>query len=477
MKRIDRRRFLSASALAGTVSYAAPAAPEDTASAKDVTLKLARYVVGARREDVPAAVRKEAARTLLNWVGCAVGGSRHETVDIAIRALSPFAGPPQATVLGRKDRLDVLHASLMNGISSHIFDFDDTHLRTIVHPAGPVASAILALSEYRPVSGADFLHALILGVEVECRIANAVYPAHYDVGWHITGTVGPFGAAAAAGRLLGLNEQQMTWALSLAAAQPVGLREMFGTMTKSFHPGRAAQNGFTAAFLAAQNYTSSNQGIEAPRGWANVLSTARNYAEITDNLGGRFEISNNTYKPFPCGIVIHPAIDGCLQLRAAYGLKPAQIERIDLKVHPLVLELTGKRTPRAGLEGKFSVYHAVAAAIVYGSVGEPQFSDQAVREAVMTALRDRVSAEADRSVAEDQVRIAITLKDGRRLEKYVEHTVGSAKNPMTDAQLEAKVTGLAEGILAPDRVRKMMDACWGIEELPEASQVARTAAA
>ena len=156
---------------------------------------------------------------------------------------SPFSGPAQASLLGRRERFDVMNAAFINGVSSHIFDFDDTHLRTIVHPAGPVASAIMALSEYRPVSGADFLHALILGAEVECRIANAVYPAHYDIGWHITGTVGPFGAAAAAGKLLKLSEQQMVWALGLAATQPVGLREMFGTMTKSFHPGRAAQNG------------------------------------------------------------------------------------------------------------------------------------------------------------------------------------------------------------------------------------------
>jgi len=472
MKRIDRRGFLGATALAGTAAYAVPAAAEETAAAKDVTRKLARYVVNARREDIPAAVRKEASRTLLNWVGCAVGGSRHETVDIAIRALSPFSGPAQAGVLGRKERMDVLHASLMNGISSHIFDFDDTHLRTIVHPAGPVASAILALSEYRPVSGADLLHALILGTEVECRIANAVYPAHYDVGWHITGTVGPFGAAAAVGKLLNLSEQQMIWALGIAAAQPVGLREMFGTMTKSFHPGRAAQNGFTAALLAAQNYTSSNQGIEAPRGWANVLSSARNYAEITDNLGAHYEISINTYKPFPCGIVIHPAIDACLQLRAAHNLVPTQIEHIDLRVHPLVLELTGKRTPQAGLEGKFSVYHAVAAAIVYGRVGEPQFSDQAVRDATTIALRDRVTAVIDRTIAEDQVRVAITLKDGRRLEKYIEHAVGSAKNPMTDAQLEAKVAGLAEAILPPDRIRNLTGLCWNIEKLPQASKIA-----
>ncbi|HXF75980.1 MAG TPA: MmgE/PrpD family protein, partial [Methylomirabilota bacterium] len=240
------------------------------------------------------------------------------------------------------------------------FDFDDTHLKTIIHPAGPVASAILALAEYRPVAGRDFQHALILGTEVECRIGNAVYPEHYDAGWHITGTAGVFGAAAAAGRLLGLNEQQMVWALGLAATQPVGLKEMFGTMTKSFHPGRAAQNGLTAALLAARGFTSSNQAIEAKAGWANTLSARRDYREITDRLGESWEIALNTYKPFACGIVIHPAIDGCTRLCNQYGLTLGQVDRVELGVHPLVLELTGKKAPATGLEGKFSVYFAAA---------------------------------------------------------------------------------------------------------------------
>ncbi|MGA7238681.1 MAG: MmgE/PrpD family protein, partial [Bryobacteraceae bacterium] len=316
--RIDRRGFLRASAIGGAAASISSAEPLQSAGApaRDVTRRLAAWAVSSRKEDVPAAIRREALRTVLNWTGCAVGGSRHETVEIAIRALKPFSGPAQASVLGRKERLDVLNASLMNGISSHIFDFDDTDLRTIVHPAAPVAPALLALAEYRPCSGADFLHALIVGVEVECRIANAVYPQHYDIGWHITGTVGPFGAAAAAGKLLGLSEQQMLWALGLAATQPVGLREMFGTMTKSFHPGRASQNGVMAAFLAQQNFTSSDQPIEAARGWANVLSTARDYRKITDNLGQQYQIAFNSYKPFPCGVVIHPAADGLLQLRA-----------------------------------------------------------------------------------------------------------------------------------------------------------------
>jgi 2-methylcitrate dehydratase PrpD len=475
MTTINRRGFLAASALAVPLAEAAPfqnPAPADP----EVTRILARYLVGARREDTPAAVRQEAARTLLNWVGCAVGGSRHETVDAAVAALSPFSGPAQATLLGRKERLDVLHTALMNGISSHIFDFDDTHLRTIVHPAGPVASAILALSEYRPVSGADFLHALILGVETECRIANSVYPEHYDIGWHITGTVGPFGAAAAAGKLLGLSETQMVWALGVAAVQPVGLQEMFGTMTKSFHPGRAAQNGLTAAFLASRNFTSSVHGIEAPRGWARVVSTGHRFDEITAGLGDHFEISNNSYKPFPCGIVIHPALDACLQLRALANFDPAQVDRVELRVHPLVLTLTGKKTPQSGLDSKFSVYHAVAAALVYGRVGEAQFSDRAAHDPSIIALRDRIATVVDPAIAQDQVRVTVTLKGGRQLEKYIEHAVGSVKNPMTDAQLEAKFSGLADGILAGDRVRALLDLCWNVEKLPKAAQIATSAA-
>jgi 2-methylcitrate dehydratase PrpD len=246
-------------------------------------------------------------------------------------------------------------------------------------------------------------------------------------------------------------------------------------MTKSFHPGRASQNGLMAAFLAGQNFTCSEQPIEAARGWANVLSTARNYREITDKLGDQYQIAFNTYKPFPCGVVIHPAIDGALQLRAENHLTASQIDRVDLRVHPLVLELTGKRTPRTGLESKFSVYHAVAVAIVYGRVGEPEFSNRAASDPQVMALRDRVNTTVDPSIGEDQVRISIVLKDGRRLDKFVEHAVGSTKNPMTDAQLEAKFKGLAEGVLPADRTSRLIDFCRNLEKATDASQLARLA--
>jgi len=472
---MKRRTFMGTVAVAGIAPQVK--AEEIKTASKDVTRKLARYVVAAKFEDLPAAVRKEAQRTLLNWAGCAIGGSRHETLDIAISALSPFTGPGQATVLGRKEKLDVLHASLMNGISSHIFDYDDTHLRTIIHPAGPVASAILALAEYQAVSGRDFLNALVLGVEAECRIGNAVWPNHYDIGWHITGTAGVFGSAAAVGKLLKLNEQQMVWALGLAASQPVGLREMFGTMTKSFSPGRAAQNGFTAALLASKNYTCSNQGIEAPRGWANVLSTAHNYSEITEKLGQTYEISINTYKPFACGVVIHPTLDACIQLRNQYKLTADQIDRVELKVHPLVLELTGKKTPQTGLEGKFSVYYAAAVALMQGAAGERQFSDKLAKDPAVVALRDRVMTTIDPAMGPEQVRVIVTLKDGRKLEKYIDNVIGSVKNPMSDTALEGKFADLAQGVIPAAQARKVMDLCWGVEKLASAADIAKAAAA
>jgi 2-methylcitrate dehydratase PrpD len=441
----------------------------------EVTRILARYLVSSRPDHVPAEVRREATRSFLNWLGCAVGGSAHPTLDIALKALKPFAGAPQASVLGRADRLDIFHAALLNGISSHVFDFDDTHLKTIIHPAGPVASAILALAEHRPVNGRDFLHAFILGVEAECRIGNAVYPAHYDIGWHITGTAGVFGAAAAAGVLLGLDEQKMTWALGIAGTQSSGFREMFGTMCKSFHPGRAAQNGLTAAHLAKEGFTSSNRVLEAPRGFAHVMSTQRDFKQITENLGGSYEIALNTYKPFACGIVIHPSIDGCVQIRNECGVKAEDIASISLKVHPLVLELTGKKTPQTGLEGKFSVYHSCAAAIIYGRAGEEEYSDAVVRDPRIVALRDKVTAESDKSLHEDAAHLRVTLTDGRVIEKDIAHAIGSLERPMSDADLEAKFHHLADPVTGSRQATKLIKLARNIETLPDVAEIARAA--
>jgi len=439
----------------------------------EVTRTLARYVVNSDLKDIPEAVQKEATRSIVNWLGCAVGGCQHETIDRALDALGQFSGKPEATLMGRAEKLDIFLTALINGISSHVFDFDDTHLKTIIHPAGPIASALFALAENRPISGADLLHAFILGVEVECRIGNAVYPEHYDVGWHITGTAGVFGAAAAVGKILKLDEQQMVWALGIAGTQSSGFREMFGTMCKSFHPGRAAQNGMLAAFLAQKNFTSSGQVLEAKRGFANVMSTQRNYDEITENLGKSFEVALNTYKPFACGIVIHPSIDGGIQLKRELNLAGDEIEKVELKVAPLVLELTGKKTPQTGLEGKFSVYHSLAVAIIHGAAGENEYSDACVRDPKVIALRDKVEAVIDSTMRDDEARVTVTCTDGRVLEKHVPHAIGSLERPMSNDDIEAKFTGLVHEILDEEKTSNLLALAWSVGTLEDVSEICR----
>jgi 2-methylcitrate dehydratase PrpD len=484
MTPIDRRNLLRgaaiAVALAPDLAQAQTLAPSVSAAKgpppPEVTRILAHYAATTDLALVPDATRKEATRTLFNWVGSAVGGSQEEAPSFAVKALAPFSGPPQSSLFGRKERLDALHAALINGISSHVMDFDDTHLRTIIHPAGPVASALLAYAEYHPVSGQDLMHALIVGVEVECRMGNSVYPEHYAMGWHITGSTGVFGSAAAIGRLLGLDSQHMTWAIGIAASQPVGLKVQFGSMTKSFHPGRAAQNGMLSALMAQQGFTASEVALEGFDGWGQALSTRHNWGEVIDGLGDHYEIALNTYKPFACGIVIHPALDAAIQLRNRDHLQPGDIKSVALKVHPLVLNLTGKTDPQVGLEGKFSVYHAVAAALVTGRAGDKAFSDAAVKDPVIVALRKKVTTVVDPAIKADQVDMTITLNDGRVLHQFIEHAVGSQLNPMSDAQLEDKFAGNADGILSAAQTRKLMDLCWAAWDLKDAGAIPRAGA-
>jgi 2-methylcitrate dehydratase PrpD len=474
---LDRRALLGASAMTamlamrpGKVEAQTPPKPPP------VTRLLARYLVNARFEELPVAVKREGTRTFFNWMGVAVGGSRHETVAHAVAAFTPFAGKPEANLMGREERLDILNAALINGISSHIFDYDDTHLKTIIHPAGPVASAILALAQHRPVSGRDFLHALVLGVETECRIGNAVYPSHYDLGWHITGTCGVFGGAAAAGKLLGLSEQQMVWALGLAASQPVGLKVQFGSMTKSFHAGRAAQNGLTAALLAAQNYTSDDAPLEGKDGWGQAISRAVKWDEVTGQLGQRYEAALNTYKPFACGIVSHPGIDAAIQLRDENHLKPDQIASVELHANPLVLSLMGKTAPETGLEGKFSIYHCIAVGLITGAAGERQFQDSVVKDPVVTALRARITVKTDAAVPPQKCDLSLRLTDGRVLTRHIENAIGSLEKPMSDQALEAKFADLANGVLPKAQAERLMQLCWEVEASGDVSAIARAAA-
>ena len=431
------------------------------------TQVLASYVTSSRLEDIPDDVRHEARRAILNYVGCALGGSPHPAVDIAIRALGPYSGPPTAAVLGRADRLDPLHASLMNGISSHVHDYDDTTPKNYSHPTSPVASALFAYAAANAVSGRDFMHAFILGFEAESRVANAVYPAHYDVGWHITGTSGVFGAATAIGRLVGLSTPEMVWAIGLAATQAAGLREMFGSMAKAFHPGRSAQNGYAAALLAQAGFTAGEHGIEGPRGFAAVQAAVYDLSKITARLGVDFDLRENTYKPFPCGIVNHPTIDGCIQLHDEYHIAPEAIAAVRLRVAPLVLDLCNQQNITRGLQGKFSVFHGAAVGLVRGKAGLQEYSDETVNDPMVKRVRERTTAEGDAALTEDQARIEVELTSGQRIGRFVEQSIGNLGRPMTDRQLEQKFRDQSVLALPAAQVEDLITRGWHIDELDD----------
>jgi 2-methylcitrate dehydratase PrpD len=429
------------------------------------TKSLASYIVSSRFEDIPQDVIHEAKRALLNFVGCAIGGSREAAVDIAIQVLHPFSGERTARLLARPERFDPLFASVINGISGHVFEYDDTTPMNYIHPTPPVASALFAFASANHSNGRDFLHAFLMGFETESRIGNAVYPAHYNAGWHITATAGVFGAAAAIGKLLRLSTQQTIWALGLASTQASGLREMFGSMAKSYHAGHAARNGYLAAVLAESDFTAGEHAIESPRGFAAVQASKYDLSKITAGLGEDFQIRYNTYKPYPCGIVVHPTIDGCIDLHRDYHPAPESIRAVRVRVAPLVLDLCNKRDIRQGLDSKYSIYHSAAVGLVRGKAGLQEYTDTAANDPLIRRVRERVMATGDAAITEDQSDIEVELENGQVLHRFIECSLGNLRRPLSDQQLEEKFRDQAP------RASRVIDMCWRLDELQDVNEL------
>lgn len=442
-----------------------------------ISAALARFVVDSRWHKLSAPIQHEATRATLNWLACTLGGCRDETVNRLVAALQAFAGPAQATLPGRGSRSDVLTAALVNAVSSNVLDFDDTHLASVVHPTAVVAPALLALAEQRHSSGEDFLHALALGIECACRIGNAVGPAHYENGWHISGTCGVFGAAIGAGKLLGLDALRMIWAIGIAATSASGLRLQLGSMTKCHNLGNAARSGLQAALLAAQGFTSSARALEAPRGFLSVLADAPDAEAVTRGLGEQWEILALAYKPYPCGVVIHPVIDACLDLRAQHAIAAAKVTRVEVMVNPLAIKLCGNPAPRDGLEAKLSIAHSVAAALTDGAAGVAQYRDARVADPAVIALRNKVVLTPDAAIGKEQARVCITLAGGGTMhDLFVEHARGSSGRPLSDAELETKFRGLTEGVLSPPQIEATLETCRSLDTMADAGALARAAA-
>lgn len=440
-----------------------------------VTRELAAFVAGSQWRDIPPAVRCEGVRGLLNYVGCALGGCDDEAMALAIRVLTPHFGAPIAGIIGHTERCDVLNAAFLNAAGANVLEYDDTHLPTVMHPAAPVAPGLFALAEARGVSGQELLHAFILGVETSCRVGGALMPHHYRRGAHITATCGIFGAAAAAGKLLGLDPVRMSWALGHAATQSAGLVESLGSMSKSVGVGNSARNGLAGALFAEAGFTAAESAIEGKYGFAAVASDTVDLAKVTDGLGERWEILANAYKPYPCGVVLFPVIDACLELRPRLAAPAGQIERILARGHPLLRERTDRPDVADGRSAKVSLQHSVAIALLQGAAGLAQYTDAAVAGPAVQALRAKVTAEDDVSIPIEGAYVEVRLADGSSISERVKDGRGTPGRPMSDIELDAKVGELAAWGAPFVDVPALIATVREIETLGDAAHIMRMA--
>ena len=434
-----------------------------------VTQNLARFVVAARWDDIPDAVRHEAKRALLNVFAVALAGCRAGPVEIALRSLAEFSERRQATIIGRSERMDSLSAAFLNAASANAFDFDDTHVPTVIHPTAPVAPALFALAERRRVSGAELLLAFILGVELACRIGRAISPGHYTKGWHITATCGVFGAAAGAGTLLGLDERRMIWALGNAATQSSGLCECLGWPAKSIGVGNAARNGLWSALLAEKGFEGPPEPIAGVQGFLNAMAEPPDWAALTDGLGETWELAQNAIKPYPCGFVIHPFLDVVLDWRRQHP--DDAIERVVLRGNPLLSDRTDRPDISTGAESQVSVQHAVAAALVLGQAGLAQFTDACARDPAVVAMRRRIAVVRDPAIATIAAQVELCTADGRTHRLSTPAARGSPANPMSDRDVEEKLRTVVGSWQPGYDVAPLIAAIWALDRSDDAARL------
>jgi 2-methylcitrate dehydratase PrpD len=359
-------------------------------------------------------------------------------------------------------------AAFVNAAAMNVFDFDDTHAGTIIHPTAPVAPAALALAESRGLGGRQLLHAFILGAEVTCRLGNAISPSHYDRGWHITATCGIFGAAVAAAKLLDLSAEQIVWALGSAAAQSSGLVENLGFMAKSVGVGAAAKNGLLAALMAQAGVEGPPHPIEGPRGFFRVTCDAPHPERAVEDLGTRWEILRNMFKPYPCGVVLNPVIDACLAARALPDFKLERVSRIVVRGNPLLKARADRPNVTKGREAQVSAQHAIAVSLLRGAAGAAEFSDAAVADPFVQTLRGKVSAvEAYADIPVEAAELEILLADGELIQLRENTATGSLQKPMSEAALRSKFNALAAyGSPALDPA-PLADMLWRLPELAD----------
>lgn len=432
-------------------------------SARGATRALIEAVRGLRWEALPEEAREAGRHCLLDFVGVAIAGAREPLVDILVEAIARPERAAEAGLVARAERATRPTAALVNGAAGHALDFDDTHMRMTGHPTVPVLPALLALAEGRGSSGRALLTALVAGIELECRLGALLGPGHYDLGFHSTGTVGTFGAAAACAHLLGLDAEAWEAALGLAGTQAAGLKSAFGTMAKPLHAGRAAAAGLASALLAQRGFTAAAAVVETPQGFAATHAGAAADPAVLDRLSGKFLIRETLFKYHAACYLTHAAIESARRIRERHDLDPGTIDAVELTVAPGLLRVCNIAEPKTGLEGKFSLRATTALALLgvdTGALGT--YSEATLSEPRVIRLRDRVRVTTDAALAATRARVAVRA-GGRRLEDETDTGVPAADLAVQRSRLRAKFEALAVPVLGARTAAELSDAVLAID--------------
>ena len=432
---------------------------------------LVDLVLGLEVAALPPAVVEAANRSMTDWLGTAIRGSIEPLADAIATVIAAMGGEPQATVVGRGLRTSVLLASLANGAQCHALDFDDTHLPAVLHGSAAVAPVVFALAEWQHTSGAEALAAFIAGFELETRIGRVIGKRLTERGWHVTATVGTLGAAAAAGRMLGLDARQLAHALGLAGTQAAGLTQSFGTMAKPLHPGKAAMNGLLAALLAREGYTGSSAMLDAPDGLAGTFIGVTDLRSAAADVGKRWELLQNSTKFYAACHLTHATIDAGRAIRARTPLAADAIESVRCRVTPLTLQAADQHDPKTPLEAKFSVRFCAAMALLRGEAGEAEFTEVSLADPAIAEVMARVTPEGDASLTIPSAHMTVRLADGQVLEERVTAARGTPDNPGTRDDLETKFRRLAEAVLPAPRVAELTATLRGLAEAKDVAGI------
>lgn len=451
-----------------------------------VTQETARFIVETTHDDLPEALRAESLRCILDGLGVMLAGVPEECTRIIHRYVGSLGVVGAARAPGVPAAYPAEFAALASGVSGHAHDFDDTQLAStpdrvyglLTHPTVPALAAALAVGQETRATGKELVRAFTIGLEVECKLAEAVNPQHYQRGFHSTGTLGVFGAAAAASALLGLDQERTRTALSIAGSKSAGLRVNFGTMTKPYHSGAAAQNGVVAAKLASMGYSADPSGLDGPWGFFAVAGGGVDEEYVLDKLGNPWSLLEPgvSVKPYPCGSLLHPAMDALRELVIAHDVAPENIREVRLGTASNVLNALRYAEPENALQAKFSIQFMLGVLALRRRAGIAEFRDEVVRSPEVRAMMRQVKPYLDEGIEAqgfERIRsqVEVELRDGTALRQEASVSRGTPERPMTREELAEKFADCAAGVLPSEAVPNAIAAAWSVEGLGSVAEL------